>query len=128
MTQVPGPRTGGASMVPLLAAALLYFGAATANAAPMTAAELTAACAGDANARLTCDGYLRALTDLVLVREARGQHGKICLPDTVTGDQIRETVTSFVATKPPRGTPTAIRLVSAAMRSKYPCSGAPKGQ
>ena len=122
----------------VLAASLLCLGAAQtvaapapaapALAAPMTAAELTAACSGDANAKLTCDGYLRALTDFVQVREARGQQGKICLPAGVTGDQIRETVVSFANAKPPQGAPTAIRLVSAAMRAKYPCSGAPKGQ
>ncbi len=113
------------------AAVLLCLGAAVsapAVAAPMTAVELTAACSGDASAKLTCDGYLRALTDFVLVREARGMHGKICLPSGVTGDQIRETVVSFANAKPPRGAPTAIRLVSAALRAKYPCSGAPKGQ
>ena len=117
----------------VLAASLLGLGAAQtvaapALAAPMTAAELTAACSGDASAKLTCDGYLRALTDFVQVREARGQQGKICLPAGATGDQIRETVVSFANAKPPQGAPTAIRLVSAAMRAKYPCSGAPKGQ
>ena len=113
-------------LVLLLAGATVLAAAAGANAAPMTAKELAAACAGDAAAKSGCDGYLRALTDFVQVRQGNGGRGKVCLPDGITTDQVRETVLSFAAGKPPRGEPTAIRLVSAAMRSKYPCGGASK--
>ena len=124
MTPTRGFGTGGARAI--LAGALMCLAAGQASAAPMTAAELTAACTGDANARLTCDGYLRALTDFVLVRAAQGKNGKVCLPKTIAVEQVRDAVTKFAAAKPPKGDPTAIRLVSAAMRAKYPCGGAPR--
>src|ERR1700730_15607553 len=43
------------------------------NAAAMSASDLLAACSGDATAKATCNGYLMAVTDMVLQRESRGR-------------------------------------------------------
>ena len=120
-----------------LATAVLVLPAAGSRAAPLSGPDLLTACGGNATARATCDGYLMAVTDAVLQRESRAKgRGKMCVPDTVTTDQVRDSVMGF--TKQPRGAAAqlgaaqsgtampALRLVTAAMRATWPCEDAPQ--
>jgi len=101
------------------AAAILGFGVGPARAAPMTGQDLVAACTGDATGKATCNGYLQALTDLVLRREEHSQNGgKICMPDTTTVDQVRDAVLASS-----HHAPFALGMVNMAMRKTWPCAG-----
>ena len=77
-----------------------------AAAPPLSARDLVAACSGDTRARAMCDGYLMALTDAEKIREDRGRGGRVCLPDSLTVDQIRAGVLDF-ANRAPAGQDTA---------------------
>lgn len=107
----------------LLATAALALLAASgrADAALVSARDLAAACAGDAAAKAMCNGYLMAVTDGVLQRESRGGNRKMCVPDNVTVDQVRDSVTHYGGKA--ADAPTGIRLVIAAMRATWPCAG-----
>jgi Rap1a immunity proteins len=107
--------------------ALLLFAPAASNAAMMSAQDLLTACSGDAVARATCDGYLMAATDLVLRREGRGRaNARMCVPPTVTVDQVREAVLNVGEQGRAVRAPVGLGLVAAAMRSSWPCQGSPE--
>ena len=115
----------------LCLAAVLIAPVMEARAAPLSGRDLLAACGGNATAKATCDGYLMAVTDAVLQREARAKgKGKLCVPETVTIDQVRVGVTDFVSRDKPRDNPvaswSALRLANAALRATWPCEDAPK--
>jgi hypothetical protein len=104
--------------------ALLLSAPAASHAALMSAQDLLTACSGDAMARATCDGYLMAATDLVLRREGRGRaKARLCVPSTVTIDQIREAVLSVGRQGRAMRAPAGLGLVAIAMRRTWPCQG-----
>lgn len=115
-----------------LAAAVLALSSMGSNAALLSGPDLLKACEGNATAKATCDGYLMAVTDLVLQREARGRgKGKLCVPETVTIGQVRESVLDFVRKDKPRDKPVAAswpapRMVTASLRTTWPCDDAPR--
>ena len=87
------------------------------NAALMSAQDLLTACSGDAVAKATCDGYLMAATDAVLRRESRGRgNGKVCVPETVTVDQVRAAVLDIGRQGRAGRAPAGLALVAFAMR------------
>ena len=99
------------------------------QAAPLSGQELLAGCTGDATGKAMCDGYLRALTDLVLRREARGKvDGKICLPEVTTIEQVRDAVIGFAGEHPGLKNRPALGLFRGAVQAKWPCAGAEKAQ
>jgi hypothetical protein len=99
---------------------------AASNAAMMSAQDLLTACSGDAVARATCNGYLMAATDLVLRREGRGgANARMCVPPTVTVDQVREAVLNVRQQGRPIRAPAGLGLIAAAMRRTWPCQGSP---
>lgn len=104
--------------LPALAVASLLLAPAASNAAMMSAQDLITACSGDATARATCDGYLMAATELVLRRQGRG---RICVPSTVTVDQVREAVLNAGQQGRAARAPAGLGLVAAAMRRTWPC-------
>jgi Rap1a immunity proteins len=117
--------------VQVLALALPFLIAATAasNAALMSAQDLATACSGDAAARATCNGYLMATTDAVLLKESRGRgNGKVCVPPTVTIDQVRDAVLSVAEHRRVAQAPVGVTLVTRALRATWPCDAAPKQQ
>jgi hypothetical protein len=96
------------------------------HAALMSAQDLLTACSGDAMARATCDGYLMATTDLALRRESNGRtNARLCVPPTVTVDQVREAVLNFGQGRAVRA-PAGLGLVAAAMHRTWPCQGSPR--
>jgi Rap1a immunity proteins len=99
---------------------LLLLAPAPSNAALMSAQDLLTACSGDAMAKATCDGYLMAATDLVLRRQGRG---RVCVPATVTVDQVREAVLNVGQQGRAARAPAGLGLVAAAMRRTWPCEG-----
>jgi hypothetical protein len=106
--------------------AVLLIAPAASNAAMMSAQDLLTACSGDAVAKATCDGYLMAATDLVLRRESHGRtNSKVCVPPTVTVDQVREAVLNVGQQGRPIRAPAGLGLVAAAMRRTWPCQGSP---
>jgi Ssp1 endopeptidase immunity protein Rap1a len=111
-----------------LAAAILALPLVTpaaSNAALMSAQDLLTACSGDAVAKATCDGYLMAATDLVLRRESRGRgNGKVCVPETVTVDQVRAAVLDVGRQGRAGRAPAGLGLVTFAMRRTWPCQAA----
>ena len=106
-------------------AAALLFVPATSHAALLSAQDLISACSGDTKARATCDGYLAAVTDLILLREGRGRAGKICVPDTVTQDQVRDAVLNVAQRPRAAHAPNGAVLVMMAMRTNWPCNDTP---
>ena len=106
-------------------------GSTGSRAAMLSGPDLLTACGGNATAKATCDGYLMAVTDAVLQRESRARgKGKLCVPETVTIDQVRESVMGFTKqakapAQPMTGAP-ALRLVTAALRTTWPCEDVPK--
>jgi hypothetical protein len=112
-----------------LALTLLLIAPTGSRAALMSARDLLAACSGDAMARATCDGYLMAATDLVLRREGRGRaNGRLCVPATVTVDQVRDAVLNVGQRGRGARAPAGLGLVAAALRRTWPCQGAPNEQ
>jgi hypothetical protein len=112
-----------AKLIAAVFASLLFVPAAS-NAALMSAQDLLTACSGDAVAKATCDGYLMAATDLVLRREGHGRaNGTMCVPPTVTVDQVREAVLNVGQQGRPVRAPAGLGLVAAAMRRSWPCQG-----
>jgi hypothetical protein len=108
----------------LLALSLLT--PATSHAALLGAPDLLTACSGDAVARATCDGYIGGIADLVLQREGRGHTGgKLCLPDSVTRDQLRDAVLSVAHRPRAAHAPSGAMLVMLAMRATWPCNDVP---
>jgi hypothetical protein len=94
------------------------------QAALMSAQDLLTACSGDGTARATCDGYLMAATDLVLRRESRGRSkAKVCVPPTVTVEQVREAVLTVGQQGRVMRMPAGLGLVAMAMRRTWPCQG-----
>ena len=86
----------------------------------MTAQDLLNACAAGGQARATCDGYLMAITDIILRRESNG-NAKVCVPQTVTIDQVRDAVLNTGQRPRVRQAQNALRLVAVAMRVAWPC-------
>jgi Rap1a immunity proteins len=107
------------------AVSLLVMAPNASNAALMSAPDLLTACSGDAVAKATCNGYLMAVTDAVLLRESRGG-GRSCVPETVTVDQVRDAVLNVSARRAAHAG-TALRLVTGAMRVTWPCTGTSGG-
>jgi hypothetical protein len=111
--------------------ALLLIVPAASNAALMSAQDLLTACSGDAMARATCDGYLMAATDLVLRRQNNGRqndgraNGRLCVPPTVTVDQVRTAVLKVGQQGRAMRAPAGLGLVAFAMRRTWPCDGSP---
>ena len=106
--------------------ALLFTAPAASNAALLSAQDLASSCAGDLRARTICDGYLMAVTDAVLQRENRGHTGgKVCLPETVTLDQVRDAVLNVAHRPRAARAPAGVALVMMAMRTTWPCNDAP---
>jgi Rap1a immunity proteins len=112
-----------------LALPVLVLVPAASNAALMSAQDLATACSGDATARATCNGYLMAATDAVLLKESRGRsNGKLCVPSTVTVDQVRDAVLNVAEHRRVAQAPTGVMLVAHALRVAWPCDAAPKQQ
>jgi Rap1a immunity proteins len=112
-----------------LALPFLFLVPAASNAALMSAQDLATACSGDAAARATCNGYLMATTDAVLLKESRGRgNGKACVPPTVTIDQVRDAVLSVAEHRRVAQAPVGVTLVTRALRATWPCDAAPKQQ
>jgi hypothetical protein len=101
---------------------ILFPMAAPSHAAMMTAQDLLNACAGGGTAKATCDGYLMAITDVILRRESRG-NAKVCVPQSVTVDQVRDAVLNTGQRPRVRQAPNALRLVAVAMHVAWPCAG-----
>jgi hypothetical protein len=113
-----------AAMAALPVFALLVFFPGASNAALMSAQDLLTACSGDGVAKATCDGYLMAATDVVLRRESRGRsNARLCVPPTVTVDQVREAVLNAGQQGRAVRAPAGLGLVTAAMRRTWPCQG-----
>jgi hypothetical protein len=108
-------------IIPLVLPLLLPI-ATPSHAAMMTAPDLLNACAGGGTAKATCDGYLMAITDIILRRESRG-NAKVCVPQTVTIDQVRDAVLNTGQRPRARQAPNALRLVAVAMHVAWPCAG-----
>jgi hypothetical protein len=98
-----------------------------AKASLMSGQDLLSACGGDGNGRTVCDGYLMGLTDIVLHRESRGHGGRICLPASVTVDQVRDAVLAVGHRPRLMRAPSGVAVVAAAMRVTWPCAGNPGG-
>ena len=100
------------------------------NAALMSAQDLVTACSsGDATARATCNGYLMAATDAVLLRESNGRaNGRVCVPPTVSVDQVRDAVLGVAEVRRVALAPSAVMLVVRAMHVTWPCDEVPKQQ
>jgi hypothetical protein len=112
-----------------LALPLLILVPAASNAALMSAQDLATACSGDPMARATCNGYLMAATDAVLLRESRGRgNEKVCVPSTVTVDQVRDAVLNVAQHRRVAEAPTGVMLVVRALRVTWPCDAASKQQ
>ena len=135
-TVAPSPNKAGhgvrrtlPNMKPiLLALALLLLAAVPSNAALMSARDLLAACSGDAVAKAICDGYLMAVTDLVLRRETNSRgNGKTCVPATVAVDQVRDAVLTISQRGRAAQAPAGLGLVTVALRLTWPCEAAPQG-
>jgi hypothetical protein len=108
----------------LLALALLLLAATPSNAALMSARDLLAACSGDAIAKATCDGYIMAVTDLILRRETNGRgNDKLCVPVTVTVEQVRDAVLTVGQRGHAAQAPAGLGLVTVALRRTWPCEG-----
>jgi len=111
-------------MTKAIVLALLLIVPIEANAALMTARDLVSACSGEPRARATCDGYLMAVADLVLQRESRGRAGgKVCVPETVTQEQIRDAVLNVAQRPRAARAQTGAMLVMFALRVTWPCNG-----
>jgi hypothetical protein len=110
----------------LLPLALAFLLAPTAShAALMSGQDLITACSGEPRAKATCDGYLMAVTDIVLRRESRGHTGgKVCVPDTVTQEQVRDAVLNVAQRPRAAHAPSGAGLVLMALRATWPCPGA----
>jgi hypothetical protein len=95
---------------------------AVSRADMMSARNLIAACSG--NQRDVCDGYLMAVTDAVLLRESRGgAQGRVCVPQDVTVDQVRDAVLN-VSQRPRAARATSgVMLVMIALRVNFHCQG-----
>lgn len=129
---VPSPRPRLAIPTPRWTALLLALPLlipVSSRAALLSAPDLLTACSGDAVAKATCDGYIGGIADLVLQREGRGHTGgKLCLPDSVTHDQLRDAVLSVAHRPRAAHAPSGAMLVMLAMRATWPCNEAPKAQ
>jgi hypothetical protein len=111
----------------LIACALLVLVPARSDAALLSAHDLIGACAGDGTAMATCDGYLMAVTDAILQRESRGRtDGRVCVPETITIEQVRAAVLDFAKQKKAERASTGVALAVRAVRAAFPCEGAPK--
>jgi hypothetical protein len=117
------------SKLPALTIALLAAWTSHANATPMSAQDLISACSGDGMGKATCNGYLMALTDLARRRERRGKGGgKVCLPENVTTDQVRDAVLAFAKQPKAQRVKSGMRLAAGAIRASWPCDGAARPQ
>jgi hypothetical protein len=105
--------------------ALLLLVPVASHAALLSAQDLITACSGDPQAKATCDGYLMAVTDLILLRESRGHNGKICVPEAVTRDQIRDAVMNVAQRPRAAHAPNGAAVVMMALRATWPCNDAP---
>jgi hypothetical protein len=112
-----------------LALPLLLLAPATSNAALMSAQELVTACSGDQTAKAACNGYLMAVTDALLLRESRGRTTRrVCLPETVSVDQVRDAVLDVAQRPRAEHAPSGVMVVMMALRRTFPCQEAPRSQ
>jgi hypothetical protein len=124
------PKAAGSQpMLNLKVLALALLVPTASNAALLSAQDLVTACSGDGTAKATCDGYLMAVTDAFLQREGRGGgNQKVCVPETITIDQVRAAVLDFAQVRKPERMPSGVLLAVRAIRAKWPCNEAPKDQ
>jgi Rap1a immunity proteins len=117
---------GSILSVALLTLALALIAPIASKAALLSAQDLTTSCSGDLRARTICDGYLMAVTDAILLRESRGRTGgRVCLPEAVTLDQVRDAVLNIAQRPRAAHAPSGVMLVMMAMRVTWPCDEAP---
>ncbi|MGD0433514.1 MAG: Rap1a/Tai family immunity protein [Acetobacteraceae bacterium] len=95
----------------------------------MSAQDLVTACSGDATAKAACNGYLMAVTDALLLRESRGRtQGRVCVPETVSVDQVRNAVLDVAQRPRAEHAPSGVMVVMMALRRTFPCQEAPRSQ
>jgi hypothetical protein len=112
-----------------LALTLLILAPLSSNAALMSAQDLVTACAGDATAKASCNGYLMAVTDALLLKESRGRTaGRVCVPETVSVDQVRDAVLDVAQRPRAEHAPSGVMVVMMALRRTFPCQEAPRSQ
>jgi hypothetical protein len=112
-----------------LALPLLILTSLPAKAALMSAQDLVTACSGDQTAKAACNGYLMAVTDALLLRESRGRSSRrVCLPETVSVDQVRDAVLGVAQRPRAEHAASGVMVVMMALRRTFPCQEESKPQ
>ena len=104
----------------LLVAATLAAGTAQAQRVSKVGARtLMTACSGGKQAEL-CDAYLDGFTDAI---RASGQdHAVACIPQSVTGTELRDVVAHWLRDNPASQHETGEKVTRLALQKAYPCS------
>ena len=105
--------------VAVLLACLSVGGAAYAQRVSKVSAKvLMTACGGTKQAEL-CDAYLDGFTDAI---RANGQdHALACIPQTVTGTELRDVVARWLRNNPESQHETGEKVTRLALQKAYPC-------
>lgn len=98
--------------------ALLTLSGSVFAAEPGTGAWLLESCRGDHgdSGKAFCLGYTMGLSDLML-----GQQ-RICLPDTISSEQLRASVEDHLKARPEDLNQHPVLLVIQALDASYPCN------
>ena len=84
----------------------------------VTARVLMTACSGGKQAEL-CDAYLDGFTDAI---RANGQdHALACIPQTVSGTELRDVVVRWLRDNPESQHETGEKVAHLALQKAYPC-------
>ena len=98
-------------------AALLSTGAQAQRLSKVNGAKLMSIC--NAGRSTDCDAYLSGVADAI--GAAGRDHAAACIPDAVTGVQLREVVKKFLRDHPQDMQKPAGELVTHAFAADFPC-------
>ena len=116
-------------MRPLILIGISMAGSSPAHPAsqPLTGAAIYAMCRDHTEGSLgdsVCDGYVEGYIEGMDAAKISAQVGHpICIPENVSGLQVRAAIEWYLATTPDALTRDAATMVAVALAKAYPCTG-----
>jgi hypothetical protein len=104
----------------LMVLALLAAPSLTSAAYFKSAADISEVCLIK-QAELVCAPYLYGVVDSIFSNRGELVGNKICLPDGITGNQVKSAFLQFLAKHPDFRKAVASSVIAAALTEAYPC-------
>lgn len=113
------PAACRARTVPVLIASILL---AAIGAQFESGETLYRKCTGqDLELRHTCQGYITAVADSMVMYESMGAEALVCLPAGTTKGNVTDTVVAYLQKNPSKRRLAASGLAILALKEAYPC-------